>query len=537
MQWQGKIDFAKPITLNGKPHGVEQLTSLPTWTSGDQGRVIYSMGTGKLWVGTLTGWEELTPGGIATHSHDDLYYTESEVDNMFEGKNGEKQIINWVNVTNKPTTFTPEEHTHPIYLTQPQIDFSFMQTQGLVGSGANQLAQGNHTHTGFALDGHTHTEYSLVDHEHEAVDVFFDNTTSGMTAASVQSAIDEMDEKLDRADILITREFWVDKTSPGTYTPNGSRMKPFKSITEALAVATPGSSVYVGAGTYTENFTIPNRVSLHGAGLSKTILMGGGTINVGDGQPNATTHFTGCSIRQHINIDMEGGKVIFRDAYISNEGWVTVTSGSADGLSISTTTTNPALTINSSGTITCMSAILAATTGSAVVHNSGVLAINNCTVQGFDTTNPVILSTGGQFVSSDSFVMNMVGGPSMNIDNGATALAPNILNDIIHTGGLTTGSAITIIEGINGGKPISTVGELNHLYTPASMTSYDGTTSGLTAKNVQGAIDELGAMVGVTPPTSGIPVDSPDSGTMRFDTATNTLYIYNGTGWVSTILS
>ena len=58
MNWQGKIDFSKPITLNGKPHGIEQLTSLPTWTSGDQGRVIYSMNTGKLWVGTLTGWED-----------------------------------------------------------------------------------------------------------------------------------------------------------------------------------------------------------------------------------------------------------------------------------------------------------------------------------------------------------------------------------------------------------------------------------------------------------------------------------------------
>lgn len=42
---------------------------------------------------------------------------------------------------------------------------------------------------------------------------------------------------------------------------------------------------------------------------------------------------------------------------------------------------------------------------------------------------------------------------------------------------------------------------------------------------------------GFIPSTSGVPITTPAAGTSRFDSGTNTLYIYNGTSWVSAVLT
>lgn len=187
MQWQGKIEFKKPITLHGKPHGVEHEATLPAWTSNDEGRVVHAEDSGVLWFATSTGWVELTPGGVGAHDHDDRYYTETEVDAMFEGKNGEKQIVDWTNVNNKPVTYPPEVHTHDEYLEPSEITYSFLDERGLIGNGINQIAEGNHTHTEYSLDGHTHTSDVIT----------YDNTTSGLSATTAQEAIDELDGVID----------------------------------------------------------------------------------------------------------------------------------------------------------------------------------------------------------------------------------------------------------------------------------------------------------------------------------------------------
>lgn len=54
----------------------------------------------------------------STHNHDDRYYTESEADGRFLGKNAKASSANvadkveWNNVANKPSTFTPSTHNH-----------------------------------------------------------------------------------------------------------------------------------------------------------------------------------------------------------------------------------------------------------------------------------------------------------------------------------------------------------------------------------------------------------------------------------------
>lgn len=518
MQWQGKIDFSKPITLNGKPHGIEQLTSLPTWSSGDQGRVIYSMNTGKLWVGTLTGWEELTPGGIATHSHDDLYYTESEIDNMFEGKNGEKQIINWVNVTNKPSTFTPEEHTHPIYLTPSQVDFSFVQTQGLVGSGINQLAQGNHTHTGFALDGH----------EHNAEDVVFDNITSGMTAIDVQSAIDEIALLNGKT---VKSFLYVDKYRTDSYTETGSQSQPFKTIAAATAIATNGVGIYLSEGTYSENITLQEGACLFGAGASKTYLEG--TLTTTN---KARVYLKGFSLYNTLTLT---GRASISEVFCNAPVFI---NGVTDPCEVEAFnfTVSDVLTIgNNVETVIFTNGGVNTDDGNTCVNaSSGVIVFNMplISLKTVATANPAINITGTATIHINQGLIQTTGGNAITCTS--TPTLPNFISDTQYVGaGMSFGSAPTIIEGIHClSGPVSLSGSAVQ-FRSSSQISYSNIISGLSSNSVQGAIDELGAMVGVTPATSGIPVDAPDTGTMRFDNTTNTLYIYNGTAWVSTVLS
>lgn len=575
MVWQGKIEFKKPITIDGKPHGIEHIATLNPWTSSDEGRTVHTEDTGKLWFGTNTGWEELTPGGVGSHNHDDLYYTETEVDDMFEGKNGQKQQVNWANVINKPsysgTDIVYNDATSSITasnvqaaidaldsavsgINQDAATYEALAAAGDVGPGSDQVALGSHSHDASTLTYSGSIAAATVEEALEALDsdisniavvndaadISYDNTTSGLGATDIQAAVDELDTGVDRADLVITREYWVDKSHPGTYTPTGSRIKPFKTIADAIAVATPGTSIYVGAGTYTEDFTVPNRVSMHGAGLSKTILMGTGTITIGDGLANATCHFTGFSIRQHINIDMVDAKVIFRDAYIAQEGYATVTSGDADGLSVSTTTSNPALTMTATaGNVSCIGNYFNTTSGSVIVQDGGSLSLANCLITSNDVSAPAIQSNAGQLVTNDTFIVNQGGGLAVDCDNSASALLPNIISDTLTTGDISTGSAVTIIEGVNGGQVTSSVGNANLLFTPAAYTSYDNTTSSLTATDTQAAIDEVKGLVdaidvGVFPVTTDAPpIDAPDVGTARFNATNGTLYIYDGTTWIT----
>jgi len=567
MQWQGKIDFQRPITLNGKPHGVEQLTSLPTWIAGDEGRVVYSIDTGKLWVGTSIGWDELTPGGIAPHEHDDRYYTENEINGMFEGKNGEKQIINWVNVVNKPSTFTPSEHAHPTYLTQSQIDFSFMQTQGLVGSGINQLAQGNHTHTNFALDNHSHieyssidhehteysltshehieysltnhehteysltdhehTEYSLTSHEHDAIDITYDNINSNLVSLNTNDAIDEIMEFTGKT---VKSFLYVDKHRTDNYIETGSQARPFKTIAAATAIATNGVGIYLSEGTYSEDIILQEGACLFGAEASKTYLEG--TLTTTN---KARVYLKGFSLYNTLTIT---GRASISGVFCKGSVFI---NGVTDKSEIEALnfTVNGILTIgnnvetviftnggvNTSDGNTCINAA-----SGVVVFNAPIISVKNVA-----TSNPAINITGTATLHVNQGLIQTTGGNAITCTS--TPTLPNFISDTQYVGaGMSFGSASTIIEGVyclSGAVLLS--GSAIQL-RPSKQISYNNIISGLSSNNVQEAIDELSEIQGVIPQTDDMPLDAPATGTQRFDATTNTLYIYNGATWVSTVL-
>ena len=61
----------------------------------------------------------------ASHAHDGRYYTESEIDNFFQGTNGGKKLVHWNHISFKPNKFSPSSHKH----TFSQITGKITETQ------------------------------------------------------------------------------------------------------------------------------------------------------------------------------------------------------------------------------------------------------------------------------------------------------------------------------------------------------------------------------------------------------------------------
>jgi hypothetical protein len=267
MDWLGSINFQKEITLNGMPHGVNHVDTLSAHQSTDEGRIVYAKDTGRVWSGNTTQWNELTTFADLPTNFDTLYYSKLVVDGFFAGQSNGKQTMDWVYVINKPSTFTPAMHgseAHSVaYLTG--VDFSYLSTQGLIGTTASTIAVGNHTHTTYLLktdfDGyfagesagkkeiswanilnqptsfvpaiHDHTAHSEVyltgidftylstenlvgvgaaqvavgNHVHTAAEITFSDTGSTLTATDVESAVVALDNKitaLPAADVMVS---------------------------------------------------------------------------------------------------------------------------------------------------------------------------------------------------------------------------------------------------------------------------------------------------------------------------------------------
>lgn len=486
MVWQGKIEFKKAITLNGKPHGIEHQPTLLTWSSSDAGRVVYAEDTGKLWLGTDTEWVELTPGGVGAHNHDDLYYTEVEVDDMFEGKNGEKQQVSWTNVLNKPSTFAPDTHTHP----SSEVTYD-NTTSGLSATdvkGAIDELDGVIDGIGFSAN-----------------EIDYDNTTSGLVANDTQAAIDEI-YSATTDPFAPTKVLHVDNNRSDSYAEEGSIIRPYKTLSSALAASSSGDTVIVMAGIYTEDISVPAGVSLVSHSLNKVTLQGNATFN-GPGVPISIQGIIFTGTNNTLTIDCTANifecysysKVVFgSNAHISaNVFNINVDEIDAD-----------AVTYNGSGDLNMFGTSIKSKGNShAVIVNSGRLAYFGGEIESEDEVKATVQCNGGTVVLVSSQSVNTSGSTSIDLSgsDGSTT-SPNVLSGVICVGNVTCGSARTMVDGI---------------------------------KFIGGALSgsDLSFPDPVLPSTSGIPADNPAVGTSRFDAGTNTLYIYNGTDWVSTVLS
>jgi hypothetical protein len=379
----------------------------------------------------------------------------------------------------------------------------------------------------------------------EAFEIIYNNTGSGMVAANVQDAIDELDAKVDTFEspaptsitydntgsglaatdvqeaideigLLISqvsKTIYVDKSRTDIYVEDGTIHRPYKTLAMGVSSATDKAVIKVSSDTYTENIALAVNVSLVGMGIGKTILTG--TVSTGASG--------NCTLR---DMTVNNNITILNDTAVYDvvcTGSVT-TASNVKGYNFNiASSVNHALAV-SSGLVILDKSILSTTANSpAVVHNGGTLVLQNADVQNNSASNAAVDSSGGAIRIIESFLRNLGGGLAADLDNGATSGAPNVLSNVTHTGGISTGTAYTVQEGIHGAEPTGTA----FARRPATQIGFNNVASGLTATQMQAALDEAysSSKSGTADPVY-TPTRIPE---FFVRTDTNVLWIYTGT--------
>ncbi len=242
----------------------------------------------------------------------------------------------------------------------------------------------------------------------------------------------------------ITKVVYVDKNRTDDYVADGSVEKPFKAIVAATAWATgkAESVIIVYPGTYAENVVLPNSVSMTGVGYVRIQ----GSLTTG------TTDNTLSNLGVYGQVTINGMSFIHK---LFTTFPMTINDDcQAFGLSVKVAGGGaPALTVNvSSGqTVTIADGALN-TSGafSSVVHNGGMLVLNNLEINNSDATNPTIKSTAGALFTQLCFVVNSGGGSSIDCQNGSVGNPPNMVVDTLVAGNIVCGTSASVVSGVYG---------------------------------------------------------------------------------------
>ena len=118
----------------------------------------------------------------ASHTHDDRYYTESEIDEKLSGLPTSGHTHAWGDITGKPSTFAPSTHKHV------KADITDFPTLGTAAAkNVGDFAAASHSHawgdvTGkpsvYPPEGHTHK--SVIDNGNSSSATTFAYSKSGM---------------------------------------------------------------------------------------------------------------------------------------------------------------------------------------------------------------------------------------------------------------------------------------------------------------------------------------------------------------------
>lgn len=325
---------------------------------------------------------------------------------------------------------------------------------------------------------------------HPGLAITYNNTLtfSNLLTTTVQDALDEINELISQSG----EEVYVDNTRSDSYDETGSDDKPFKTITSAITELGNSGTINIAPGVYTENFTLPGNFTLKGAGAGTTIIEG--DFTVGDGTPRGDCSIENLSMSGQLTVDISTDNKINVDRSAST-GTVVITTGrlvahsfpikpSISGLS--------AVTIGSQGEFVNIDSTMESTGDVATISSTGKVTLSSSELKGSSTT-PILQSSGGVVRLSFLSATNAGSGQSIDINNGATTLNPNFIQGVFHDSGIDLHDSITVVEGIYGSLPSGT----QIIFRPATQISYDNSASGLSATNVQDAIDELSSETGV----------------------------------------
>jgi hypothetical protein len=98
------------------------------------------------------------------------------------------------------------------------------------------------------------------------------STASPIVSTSTVQASVLLTGNLSLSNFTANQIIHVDGTNGSDARGNGTVVNPYKTVTKGLSVATSGTLVFVGPGTYTGNFNLPSGVGLVGAGREATTI-------------------------------------------------------------------------------------------------------------------------------------------------------------------------------------------------------------------------------------------------------------------------
>lgn len=281
----------------------------------------------------------------------------------------------------------------------------------------------------------------------------------------------------------VTKTLFVDANRADTYIPDGSMARPYKTIGAAITVATIGTLINVQAGTYAENVTLPEGVSIDNHNDTKVTIEG----NFETTASQAIT-IRGIWIAEGYTMTLNAPASI-SDCYCSGSAIINNIMIRGFNVNFVNLAGVTPVTINgASGHLQLLlSTIGAVGDVPTIIQNNGKTCLSSVNVTGSRAAGAVISSLGGFFIIYNSKIINSGGGAAADLQNGATAATPNILGNVWATGNIVCGSHQTIIEGLQ----FLTSGALSGsalLFPSSSLLKNDSTVTGAT---VTAALDAL----------------------------------------------
>jgi len=204
-------------------------------------------------------------------------------------------------------------------------------------------------------------------------------------------------------------------TASGSDNNRGDATAPFATLSHALILAIPGDTIYIDAGTYTENDSINNPVLISGAGQGLTFLIPGTSNPICEGNE------TLCDSSSNV-LMIRSDSITIKNLTIDGNN-PSLTSGVMTG-SIDIDARNGIITDTASGELS--SFIIDSVTVKNVyfrgleINNAGSFVTTNCTfenIQG-DTTSAALFNHGSSGVISYNIFSNTYGAVVSNFSKG-----------------------------------------------------------------------------------------------------------------------
>lgn len=373
----------------------------------------------------------VTGVSFSGHTHDDRYYTETELNTS--GAGGQ---VHWSNITNKPTGFTPVAHIH----TAADITDFTEASQDVVGG---MIVAGTGVSVSYNDDGNTltiHTSgYALTSHTHEWSEITDASTKATLTELGYLSGVTPGTVSAERVlvvdankDLASLRDFSATgSVTLGSVSANTVNTSSDVNVGGALIVA--GNLTISGTTTTVNSTTVDIGDNIIQMNVSGSATQGG--IQVLDHDSSDTLKLVWDNVDNRW--EFEGGT-----ANVYTTGSVTAASfnGSLDWSNIVGDLPDPIITGTLTGDITGTSSVTLTNLGNGLLTISTTLADNT-------VTSAKIVD--GTIVNAD--ISNSAAIAVTKLANSGVTLGSTVVN-LGQTSTVIDG--LTRISGVSAGNPV-----------------------------------------------------------------------------------